>query len=86
MLLFLINGWPAAIAYLFVHILSQDDYIKGSSDGVWNDNRYFISQPGRGIFVSVAHLRPDTRFGGVNDNTAKPPNRKYVYMRSLIVA
>ena len=50
--------------------------MKGSSDGVWNGNRYFDSQPGRGIFVPIAHLRPDTRFGGGNDNIVKPPNRK----------
>ena len=53
--------------------------MKGTSDGVWKDNKYFISQPGRGIFVPLTHLRPDTRFGGGNtNNESKPPNRMFV--------
>ena len=52
--------------------------MKGSSDGVWNGTKYFDSQPGRGIFVHIAHLRPDTRFGGGNDDTYKPPNRTFI--------
>ena len=54
--------------------ITQDDYVKGHTDGVWNGCKYFTSQPGKGCFVPIAHLRPNTRFDGGNNNTVIPPN------------
>lgn len=52
----------------------QDDYVIGGCDGVWNGHKYFTCQPGKGSFVPIAHLRPNTRFDGSNNNAGMPPN------------
>jgi len=63
---------------LILHV--QDEYIKGNTDGVWKGVKHFDSQIGKGIFVPISHLRPDTRFGGgSSNNTVMAPNRMFTY-------
>ena len=59
--------------------------MKGSSDGVWKEIQYFISQPGKGVFVLLAHLKPDTRFGSDSNNAVVPPGCTYVNLYPYVV-
>ena len=45
---------------------------------MWDGFKYFTSQPGRGIFVPVTHLRPNTGFSDITDNKVMHPNRMFI--------
>jgi len=71
--------WNYLIHLLKTTLILQDYYIKGHTDGIWNGVKLFDSQPGKGIFVPLSSLRPDTRFGSGSNNTVMASNRMFTY-------